>query len=666
MKIHSIKTRLLIAILSPLMIFLILYTVVNYSLVDSIYSDEVDSHARQVVVGFKTGIDGYFRNARQIPVILGRIMENSPDMPENRIDRTIQGILGKNGDVYGSCVAFEPYGYRPGSFHMMRYACRDTSKTPAEVGIVNLDFSTYRYHEYEWYGETKRKGDFYWTKPYYDAGCGDVIMVTGSEPFFDRAGNFMGVATVDVTLDYINTILSRISLSQNSYAFAVDREGNFLYHPEYKPSFVKGRDVKTIAMKNIKNFPQLSALREAIHAGKKNEVQHTDVVLSGEDYVVYHTRLATTGWTIGIFVPGHELFSGSKLFLLALTISFFVIVLAALIVFFASKNILSPLQRIRDTTTEISGGNLCQEIEVITDDEIGIISGHFNEMIKNFRELLTKMRDAVKTLGDSIQEMNVSSKEISSTANQQAASVKEIVTTMEDSDALAKTISGRIDEVARMANQNRDFVENGFAIIKESLGKMDEISKTNDETINGIRALGELIDNIWEIVNIINGVADQTKIIAFNAELEASSAGESGKSFMIVAGEIRRLADNIVASTGEIQSKIDEIQKSSDYLLSASEKGTVRIKTGWDLSVKLRKVFEEILGTSESSAESAGRIATTIKQQVMAFEQILLTLKQISNGIDDFVVSTKSTAATSETLHAMSEEMRKIIDRYII
>ena len=72
------------------------------------------------------------------------------------------------------------------------------------------------------------------------------------------------------------------------------------------------------------------------------------------------------------------------------------------------------------------------------------------------------------------------------------------------------------------------------------------------ETISGIKMLGEKIESIWDIVNIINGIADQTKIIAFNAELEASAAGEAGKNFQIVATEIRRLADSTVSSTNEI------------------------------------------------------------------------------------------------------------------
>jgi hypothetical protein len=113
---------------------------------------------------------------------------------------------------------------------------------------------------------------------------------------------------------------------------------------------------------------------------------------------------------------------------------------------------------------------------------------------------------------------------------------------MEDSDSLSKKVAERINEVARIANQTREFVERGYAIIKSNLEKMDEIQATNSDTIAGIRSLGTQIESIWEVVNIINGIADQTKIIAFNAELEASAAGEAGRNFQIVATEVRRLA----------------------------------------------------------------------------------------------------------------------------
>ncbi len=287
------------------------------------------------------------------------------------------------------------------------------------------------------------------------------------------------------------------------------------------------------------------------------------------------------------------------------------------------------------------------------------------EVIVDQTAIRNAMDRAAETAGvllDSVHDLSISSQEISSTSNEQAASVKEIVSTMEDSDQLARSIAAKIDEVTEVANTTKNVVTDGFSIIKQSFAKMDQIKDSNSETIAGIKSLGDRIESIWEIVNMINGIADQTRIIAFNAELEASSAGDAGKNFQIVATEIRRLADSTVASTGEIKSKISEIQNSSDKLIITSEEGTEKIAEGWELSDKLHKVFEEILSSSELSAKSAEQIALSINQQVSAFEQILLTLKQISEGIDSFVASTRATTDASEKLRGMADNLYACTD----
>jgi methyl-accepting chemotaxis protein len=289
------------------------------------------------------------------------------------------------------------------------------------------------------------------------------------------------------------------------------------------------------------------------------------------------------------------------------------------------------------------------------------------EVIVDQTAIRKAMEGAAKTatvLIDSVQNLSTSSQEISTTSNEQAAAVKEIVSTMEDSNQLAKSIAAKISEVTNATNTSKNDVNRGFSIIQDSLSKMSEIKNSNLETITEIRSLGERIESIWEIVNMINGIADQTKIIAFNAELEASSAGDAGKNFQIVATEIRRLADSTVSSTGEIKSKISEIQNSSDKLIIASEDGTTRINEGWELSERLQKIFEEISNSSEVSALSADNISVSINQQVAAFEQILITLKQISEGIDNFVVSTRSTTESSEKLKEMADMLLDVIDEH--
>ena len=261
---------------------------------------------------------------------------------------------------------------------------------------------------------------------------------------------------------------------------------------------------------------------------------------------------------------------------------------------------------------------------------------------------------------EEIQNLAASSKENAVTAQDQSTAVKEIVATMEDNTALSEDISQKITEVSGVATKTSGDVSEGVSYIEENVKQLMEIAATNQSTISGIKALGDKIANIWDIVTLINSVADQAKIIAFNAELEASSAGEAGRNFHIVATEIRRLADGIIDGTKEIKDRITEIQKSSDRLILASESGTEKIQVGVDNAKNLEERFANIRNASESTADSAEKITTIIKQQALASEQILLTLKQISAGVENFTAATEHISQISENLRGIASGLGEI------
>lgn len=284
-----------------------------------------------------------------------------------------------------------------------------------------------------------------------------------------------------------------------------------------------------------------------------------------------------------------------------------------------------------------------------------------NQTILLFRDILGRAGKIASSVMQSTQDLVVTSRETESISIEQSSSVKEIVATMEDADKLSRNISTRIAEVALVANKTTEDVQHGFTTLATNLQKMNEITEANIETINGIKALSEKIESIWDIVNIINSIADQTKIIAFNAELEAASAGEAGKNFHIVANEIRRLADLTTNSTKEIKSRITEIQHSSDNLIITSEGGTERIHEGCELSVNLETNFENIKSSAEITAESSNDIKDIINQQTYAFEQIVITLRQISASIESFSVSTQTVTSASENLRRIADDLSNIM-----
>ena len=241
-------------------------------------------------------------------------------------------------------------------------------------------------------------------------------------------------------------------------------------------------------------------------------------------------------------------------------------------------------------------------------------------------------------------------KQSAENSQNQSAAVKEIVATMHDSTELANNIGEKIRQVTTLAEQSRDAVVSGSEALQKNVNELIAIKNTNVLTIDGIKGLNSKINGIWDIVSIINNVADQTKIIAFNAELEASSAGEAGKNFHIVATEVRRLSDNIIDSIKEIREIITEIQKASDTLILDSEKGTKQIDNGCESARSLESGFESIMQSAKATADSSHEILENVGQLTSASEQIFITLQQIARGIESFTQNTASISSASENV----------------
>jgi methyl-accepting chemotaxis protein len=461
----------------------------------------------------------------------------------------------------------------------------------------------------------------------------------------------------------LDGMINQVSVGKNGYSFVLSGDGALVSHQTLageKVAELRDRGGRAYFQDMIRSAKeQPDAVHTMLYPGEANP---------GGDpraRIAVYAYYRPLDWIIVSSIPYNEITSILRhmlLIIVLLTAGFFIVV--NVVVNLVFSRVLRPVKTMEEVTKTVSSGDLTRRVAVETRDEIGKMSEQFNLIICNFEDLLRSVKETLAVLGTAVQDLSVSSQEIASTSNEQAASVKEIVSTMEDSDQLSRSIASKIGEVATVSANTKDLVQNGFSVIQASLEKMGEIREANTETIAGIENLGEKIESIWEIVKIIDGITDQTKIIAFNAELEAVAAGDAGKNFQIVASEIRRLADSTVNSTGEIKERIREIQNSSDKLIIASEEGTSKIKAGHAQSNTLRELFEDILSSSEISATSAGQIAASIRQQVVAFEQILLTLKQISEGINNFVVSTRSTSQAAVSIRTQSEKLNEIIGKF--
>jgi methyl-accepting chemotaxis protein len=186
---------------------------------------------------------------------------------------------------------------------------------------------------------------------------------------------------------------------------------------------------------------------------------------------------------------------------------------------------------------------------------------------------------------------------------------------------------------------------------------MEDIRNDNQASLQEIMALGAKSKQISKIMSLITNLADQTKLIAFNAALEASSAGEAGKRFSVVASEIRRLADSVTDSTDEIEAKINEIQDAISRLVITSEKGANGILAGTAASNNTAERFNDIVSAVNQTSTTAQQISLSTQQQKIASSQVVFALREIVGASAHTATAITKVAQISNEMTHISEQL---------
>jgi len=338
--------------------------------------------------------------------------------------------------------------------------------------------------------------------------------------------------------------------------------------------------------------------------------------------------------------------------------------IAIAFVVFITKDINKSVGILKTLFKGLNENDLTLSLKINSMDEFGELMTAFNGFLNILRSTFGSFKQSAQLVANSVFDLSSSSKEISTTANEQSASVSEIVSTMEGSKNLSEQIAYKTVEVANLAKETQELSSKGAELREANQLMMEDIRNQNQKIISEIRNLSDMIIRISEAIRIIDGIADQTKLIAFNASLEASSSGEAGARFSVVASEIRRFADNVVESTREIKQKIEEVQGASQALIAEANSGSRQIEIGYERMSEQKVVFEHIVDNSQNVATRSQQISNLSKQQELASSQIFTALKEISAGVKQFVIATSSTSKIADSLNGMSEDLKGRVEKY--
>ena len=277
-------------------------------------------------------------------------------------------------------------------------------------------------------------------------------------------------------------------------------------------------------------------------------------------------------------------------------------------------------------------------------------------------------RTVTRQIGAAVHHVQSSSAELQAAANQQAAGAKEqatgmneISTTISELLATSRQIAESAQRVAHIAEETAGAARVGDQTVQKSQESVGGIKRQVDLIVTHMLDLGRKSQQIGNILEMVNELADQTNILAINASIEAAGANETGKRFGVVADEIRKLADRVGGSTKEIRTLVEEIRSAVNTTVMATEGGMKAAETGMREYADVTLSFRQIADLVTTTTEAAREIELSTKQQASAVEQVNVAVAGVARATKDTETSSRQTLETASQLTTLSGELTRLI-----
>ena len=315
------------------------------------------------------------------------------------------------------------------------------------------------------------------------------------------------------------------------------------------------------------------------------------------------------------------------------------------------KIIYNPLNDIENTLNTFSEGNLTSKVSIIPNNEIGRIGEILNNLLENFENTIHNIYDVSEKLAKNSESLDVNLHSIVKADSEQSvrgikqsmdtivdmvtsqtAETEEIFASLTEISSMIGSVSSNLEHTKLLSKETRELARVGGDKVSESLSGMIDIQNTVKNIEEKAHSLGESSTKVGQIVEIINGISEQTNLLALNAAIEAARAGEAGRGFAVVADEVRKLAENSRTSTQQISSLISVIQKEVYDVIIAVNEGYEKAKHGTNLAQETSENIENIIKKVETTDEMMQEIATAMKEQSLATNEINNTMETIATN----------------------------------
>lgn len=316
--------------------------------------------------------------------------------------------------------------------------------------------------------------------------------------------------------------------------------------------------------------------------------------------------------------------------------------------------------RLLDEMANLAEGDLTVHATV-TEEITGAIADSVNYAIDALRSLVATINTTAVEVSSAAEKTQATATRLTDASAHQAreiASASAAITDMADSmKAVSKDAEGSVD----VAHKSLEIAQKGAGIVRKSITGMDTIREQIQETSKRIKRLGESSQEIGDIVGLITEIADQTNILALNAAIQASTAGEAGRGFAVVADEVQRLAERASNATKQIEALVKTIQSDTNEAVSSMEASTTNVVSGAKMAEDAGDALIEIENVSDELAELITGISTSANKQASVAMDVSNTMNVIQEITLQTSEGTEETSASIGNLSVLANELRKSV-----
>lgn len=559
--------------------------------------------------------------------------------------KKLQGnLLGE--DVFaGTRSSFEQYAELHPETSRIYYGTKEGKFLIVPDAQMN-DFDP---RERPWYEEAmKEPGKAVVSRPYISADDNKEITISVSMAATDGSGVF----GIDLKLENIRETFSGIKVGKEGYAILLDGEQHYIVHP-------------------VHNAGEKAADSAEQKMYDSDYGEYTFVVDGEQKYMTYITN-ALTGWKIGGTIYLSEIDAAAKPIIYNTLLTGVICLLVGFVfIYLMIQSIIKPIRRLKEQAESVSEGDLTQVIQVKSNDEIGDLAAAFQVMQQKLRSLIGKVGEGAEQVARSSGELTSSSEQTAETSHHIAQAVQEIASGAErqtmgleqNTSALDEIAQGvmliaeRTSAVAELAKHSSAQAEEGSRAVEQTGSQMGSIYQTVDQSSSKIRSLHERTREIGEITKLIGEIAGQTNLLALNAAIEAARAGEHGSGFAVVAGEVRKLAEQSATAALQITGLIEGIQQDAEESVQTMTQVTAEVEEGLNISVLTMQRLEQAMGGIRETTPQIAEIAATAQQISASVQQIVATANELAMIATGNASAAQEVAASSEEQLAAMEQI---------